>query len=65
MRPLSLTDDQLSQLRSTAATLPPELRADLVKLIAGFIQLEGDEASAAGFERALRFALDALYRDIN
>jgi hypothetical protein len=52
MRALALTDDQLNQLRSTAATLPPELRGDLLKLVAGFMQLEG-ETSDAAFARAL------------
>ena len=67
MRALSLSDDQLNQLRSTAATLPVELRADLVRLVAGFMQVEGDVASAASFGRALAFAVDALHshRDVN
>jgi hypothetical protein len=67
MRALSLNDDQLSQLRSTAATLPLELRGDLLKLVAGFMQVEGDTASAAAFTRALAFAVDALHshRDVN
>jgi hypothetical protein len=64
MRALALTDDQLSQLRSTAALLPVELRADLVRLVAGYMQLEGDLASAAAFNRALTFAVDHLYRDV-
>ena len=67
MRLLSLTDDQLAQVRSTAATLPVEARDDLLKLIAGYLEFEGDFASAAAFNRALHFALDALHshRDVN
>jgi hypothetical protein len=65
MRALSLTDDQLSQLHSTGATLPAELRGDLLKLIAGYLEFEG-ELSDGAFARALRFALDALssHRDV-
>jgi len=61
MRPLSLSDDQLSQLRATAATLPVEQRGDLLKLLAGYLEFEGDLASAAAFNRAVSFALDALH----
>jgi hypothetical protein len=57
--PLSLTDDQMNQLRATAASLPLDQRTHLVKLVAGFIQLEGDAASAGTFSRALRFAVEA------
>ena len=66
MRALSLTDQQLKELKLTASTLPPELRGDLLKLIAGYMQLEGDETGGA-FGRALAFALDALHshRDVN
>jgi hypothetical protein len=35
--------------------LPPELRGDLLKLIAGYMQLEGEETGGA-FGRALAFA---------
>jgi hypothetical protein len=64
---LALTDDQLSQLRATAATLPVEQRGDLLKLVAAHMELEGDLASAAAFNRALAFAVDALHshRDVN
>jgi hypothetical protein len=51
MRALSLTDDRLSQLRSTAATLPVELRNDFLKLIAGYMNVEGETTDAA-FVRA-------------
>jgi hypothetical protein len=60
MRALAFNDDQLTQLRSTAAMLPVELRTDLVRLVAGFMQVEGDLASGASFDRALRFAVDNL-----
>jgi hypothetical protein len=62
MRALSLTDDQLGQLRATAATL----RNDLLKLIAGYMNVEGETTDAA-FARAYSFALDALHshRDVN
>ena len=67
MRALALSDDQLSQLRSTAATLPVEERGELLKLVAAHLELEGDLASAAAFNRAVSFALDALHshRDVN
>jgi hypothetical protein len=66
MRALSLTNDQLNQLRSTAATLPVELRNDFLKLIAGYMNVEGETTDAA-FTRAYNFALDALHshRDVN
>jgi hypothetical protein len=62
--PLAFTDAQLSELKLAASTIPPEARGDFLKLIAGLIQLEGDEANAGGFDRALAFALDNLSRDV-
>jgi hypothetical protein len=64
MRALSLTEPQLNELKLAAATLPLELRGDLLKLVAGFLEFEGDVASAAAFNRALTFAVDHLYRDV-
>jgi len=60
MRALALTDNQLNELDLTAATLPVELRGGLLKLVAGYMHVEGDVASAASFDRALRFAVDNL-----
>jgi hypothetical protein len=62
MRPLiSFNDDQLNQLRATAASLPLDQRTHLVRLVAGFMQVEGDLASSATFARALRFAVDSVH----
>jgi hypothetical protein len=39
-----------------------------LKLVAGFMQVEGDLASVGAFNRAVSFALDALHthhRDVN
>ena len=65
MRGLALNDQQLSELRATAATLPVELRTDFLKLIAGYMNVEGETTDAA-FTRAYNFALDALHchRDV-
>jgi hypothetical protein len=60
MPPLSLTDQQLNEVKLTASTLPVELRGDLLKLIAGYLEFEGDLTSAGAFNRALQFALDHL-----
>jgi hypothetical protein len=60
MRALSLTDQQLNELKLAAATVPVEARGDLLKLVAGFLEFEGDVASAAAFNRALDFARDYL-----
>jgi len=57
--PLALSDEQLSELRLTASTLPVALRSDLLKLVAGFLAVEGDITDAA-FHRALHFAPDAV-----
>jgi hypothetical protein len=64
MRALRLTDGQ--QLKLAARSLPVEQRSDFLTLLVAHIELEGDEASAAAFSRALRFALDALHsaRDV-
>ena len=35
MRALAMSDNQLDKLKLTAATLPPELRGDLLKLTGG------------------------------
>ena len=40
------------------------MQIDLLKLVAGFLEFEGDVASAAAFNRALTFAVDHLYRDV-
>jgi hypothetical protein len=66
MRALSLTEPQLNELKLAAAMLPVEARGDLLKLVAGFLEFEGDTASAAAFNRALDFAVDALHshRDV-
>jgi hypothetical protein len=59
--PIALSDAQMHELKSTAATLPVDRRGDLLKLVAGFMQVEGDLASADAFTRALTFALDQLH----
>jgi hypothetical protein len=56
---LRLSDDQLTQLRATASTLALERRHDLLRLIAGYLEFEGESTEAA-FSRALAFALDTL-----
>ena len=56
---LRLSDDQLTQLRATASTLALEQRHDLLRLIAGYLEFEGESTEAA-FSRALAFALDTL-----
>jgi hypothetical protein len=61
MRALSFNDGQIGQLKASVAMLPPELRADLVRLVVGFMEVEGDLASPAVFDRALRFALDSVH----
>ena len=63
MRALSLTDQQLEELKLAAATLPVEDRAGLLKLIVGYMHLQGDPTDGA-FKRALGWALDALHRDV-
>jgi hypothetical protein len=60
MRALSLTNQQLNELKLAGATVPVELRDDLLKLRVAHLELEGDEASAGAFPRALSFALDML-----
>jgi len=57
--PLAFTDAQLNELRLAAATVPPAQRSDLLKLIAGFLEFEGD-FNDASFSRALNWALSAL-----
>jgi hypothetical protein len=56
----ALTDDQLTELKLVASRLPRALRGDLLRLIVGYLQLEGDEASDPAFARAVNFALSAL-----
>jgi hypothetical protein len=52
--PLALTDDQLKALRTTAASLPLELRPALLELIAGYCEGEPDDAAfSAALDRAL------------
>jgi hypothetical protein len=54
------------ELRATAATLPVDVRNDFLKLIATYMNVEGESTDAA-FARAYNFALDALHshRDVN
>jgi hypothetical protein len=59
-RPLCLSDVQLGELRQAAASMPVELRSGLLQLVAGFLELEGNGASDAAFQRALRFAIEQL-----
>jgi hypothetical protein len=42
-----------------AGGLPVELRADLLRLLVAFLELEG-EVTDAGFHRALNFAVEQL-----
>jgi len=58
--PLALTEAQRNELRLATATVPPALRGDLLKLVAGYLEFEGDLASDAAFHRALNFALGSL-----
>ncbi len=60
MRAIGLSDQQLAELRLTAGSLPVELREDLLRLFAGFVELEGGEVTDGSFHRALAFALDTL-----
>ena len=55
--PLALTDTQLAALRATAASLPLELRAALLQLLAGYCEGEPDDDA---FQAALDHALDHL-----
>jgi hypothetical protein len=55
--PLRLSDDQLNDLRAAAVPLPVEQRAGFLRVIAGYLALEGGDLDDAAFRRALAFAL--------
>jgi hypothetical protein len=59
MRPLAFSDNQMNQLRQSAAALPVQLRENLLKLLVAHMELEGESTDGA-FQRALAFALDTL-----
>jgi hypothetical protein len=58
MHALSLTDQQLSELKLTASTLPLPLRAGLLELLAGY--LASNRPDDAAFQCALSAALATM-----
>jgi hypothetical protein len=57
--PIGFSDHQFRELRLAAGSLPVESRAEIVRLVLGFLELEGSGTTDGAFSRATRFALDA------
>ncbi len=57
MRALAFTDNQLAELRQAAAMLAPALRSEFLRMVVGFLEVEGAVTDAA-VRRAIAFAVE-------
>jgi hypothetical protein len=57
--PLSFSERQVRALKQAAGSLPVESRAEFVRLVVGFLEVENCGTSDGSFARATKFALDA------